>query len=65
LMHNAGTASINEILQMLVAGNEIPANDMRAARDLSVAVSRIPQKYAESFLNVAADIEGVDCAEAG
>ena len=63
LMHNAGTASINEILQMLVAGNEVPANDMRAARDLSVAVSRLPQKYAESFLKVAADIEGSDCAE--
>ena len=63
LMHNAGTASIYEILQMLVAGNEVPANDMRAARDLSVAVSRLPQKYAESFLNVASDIEGADCAE--
>lgn len=63
LMHNAGNASINELLQMLVAGNDIPANDMRAARDLSVAVSRLPQKYAESFLRETADIEGADRAE--
>lgn len=63
LMHSAGSASINEILQMLVAGNEIPANDMRAARDLSVAVSRLPQKYAESFLQEASEIEGADRTE--
>lgn len=63
LMHSAGRASINEILQMLVAGNEVPANDMRTARDLSAAVSRLPQKYAESFLKEAADIEGSDSAE--
>lgn len=63
LMHNAGRASINEILQMLVAGNDIPSNDMRAARDLSVAVSRLPQKYAESFLREAANFEGADRAE--
>ena len=63
LMHNAGKASINEILQMIVAGNDIPVNDMRAARDLSVAVSRLPQKYAESFLKEVSEIEGADRTE--
>lgn len=63
LLKKAGAASINEILQMLVAGNDIPPNDMRAARDLSVAVSRLPQKYANSFLEEAKDINGADCWE--
>lgn len=63
LMHNAGNASINEILQMIVAGNDIPLNDMRAARDLSVAVSRLPQKNAEKFLGEAVGINGADRAE--
>jgi len=63
LMNKAGNTSINEILQMLVAGNDIPSNDMRAARDLSVAVSRLPLKYAECFLREANDIAGVNRAE--
>lgn len=37
--------SINDILQMLTMGNDIPADDMRAARDLSLVLKRLPFKY--------------------
>lgn len=60
LTKKASKASINEILQMLLAGNEIPLDDMRAARDLSVVVSSLPHQYAEAFLQEASSIEGAD-----
>lgn len=60
LTKKASKASINEILQMLLAGNEIPLDDMRAARDLSIAISSLPQQYAEDFLQEASNIEGAD-----
>ena len=45
--------TINEILQMLTVGNDIPNDDMRAARDLSSALSRLPQQYASQFFELA------------
>lgn len=45
--------TINEILQMLTVGNDIPNDDMRAARDLSSALSRLPQLYSSQFLELA------------
>ena len=45
--------TINEILQMLTVGNDIPNDDMRVARDLSSALSRLPQQYASQFFEVA------------
>lgn len=45
--------TINEILQMLTVGNDIPNDDMRAARDLSSASSRLPQLYSSQFLELA------------
>ena len=45
--------TINEILQMLTVGNDIPNDDMRAARDLSSALSRLPQLYSSQFLEIA------------
>lgn len=57
--------TINEILQMLTVGNDIPNDDMRAARDLSSALSRLPQQYASQFFEVAnrKEIKGVDESE--
>ena len=54
---------MNQILQMLMAGNDVPADDMRAARDLAAAVSRLPQTYSEEFLKRAHYIKGADKAE--
>lgn len=45
--------TINEILQMLTVGNDIPNDDMRAARDLSSVLSRLPQLYSSQFLELA------------
>lgn len=45
--------TINEILQMLTVGNDIPNDDMRAARDLSSALRRLPQLYSSQFLELA------------
>lgn len=45
--------TINEILQMLTVGNDIPNDDMRVARDLSSALSRLPQLYSSQFLELA------------
>lgn len=45
--------TINEILQMLTVGNDIPNDDMRAACDLSSALSRLPQLYSSQFLELA------------
>lgn len=57
--------TINEILQMLTVGNDIPNDDMRAARDLSSTLSRLPQQYASQFFEVAnrKEIKGVDESE--
>lgn len=63
LRQKASHSSVNQILQMLVAGNDIPDNDMRSARDLAAAVSRLPQIYSEEFLNNAKNITGADMAE--
>ena len=54
--------SINDILQMLTMGNDIPADDMRAARDLSLLLKRLPFKYAGRLLDIAKD-KGVDEAD--
>lgn len=57
--------TINEILQMLTVGNDIPNDDMRAARDLSSALSRLPQLYSSQFLEIAGHggIKGADRVE--
>lgn len=57
--------TINEILQMLTVGNDIPNDDMRAARDLSSASSRLPQLYSSQFLEIAGHggIKGADRVE--
>lgn len=63
LLRKVNRTSVNQILQMLIAGNDVPADDMRAARDLAAAVSRLPQTYSEEFLKRAHDIKGADKAE--
>lgn len=63
LQQKACSSSINQILQMLIAGNDLPADDMRTARDLAAAVSRLPQTYSEEFLKCAYNIKGVDKVE--
>lgn len=63
LLRKATRTSVNQILQMLMAGNDIPADDMRAARDLAAAVSRLPQTYSEEFLKCAHNITGADKVE--
>lgn len=63
LLRKASQTSVNQILQMLIAGNNMPADDMRAARDLAAAVSRLPQTYSEEFLKRALDVNGADKAE--
>lgn len=57
--------TINEILQMLTVGNDIPNDDMRAARDLSSVLSRLPQLYSSQFLEIAGHggIKGADRVE--
>ena len=57
--------TINEILQMLTVGNDIPNDDMRVARDLSSALSRLPQLYSSQFLEIAGHggIKGADRVE--
>lgn len=57
--------TINEILQMLTVGNDIPNDDMRVARDLSSASSRLPQLYSSQFLEIAGHggIKGADRVE--
>ena len=57
--------TINEILQMLTVGNDIHNDDMRAARDLSSALSRLPQLYSSQFLEIAGHggIKGADRVE--
>lgn len=57
--------TINEILQILTVGNDIPNDDMRAARDLSSALSRLPQLYSSQFLEIAGHggIKGADRVE--
>lgn len=56
-------SSINQILHMLTVGNDIPADDMRSARDLAAALSKLPQVYAGKFLETARNIRGVDSVE--
>lgn len=63
LLRKVNRTSVNQILQMLMAGNDVPEDDMRAARDLAAAVSRLPQTYSEEFLKRAHDIKGADKAE--
>lgn len=63
LLRKVNRTSVNQILQMLIAGNDVPADDMRAVRDLTAAVSRLPQTYSEDFLMRAHNIKGADKAE--
>lgn len=63
LSQKAKASSINQILQMLVSGNDLQDDDMRAARDLAAAVSKLPKQYADDFLKDAAKIPGADMAE--
>lgn len=60
LRRKVNQTSVNQILQMLMEGNDVPADDMRAARDLAAAVSRLPQIYSEEFLKRAHDIKSAD-----
>lgn len=50
---------------MLTVGNDIPNDDMRAARDLSSVLSRLPQLYSSQFLEIAGHggIKGADRVE--
>lgn len=63
LLSKVNRTSLNQILQMLVAGNDIPENDMRAARDLAAAISRLPQIYSEEFRKMSNSINGADKVE--
>lgn len=63
LLRKVNRTSVNQILQMLMAGNDVPSDDMRAVRDLAAAVSRLPQTYSEEFLKRAHDVKGADKAE--
>ena len=63
LLRKANRTSLNQVLQMLMSGNDIPENDMRAARDLAAAISRLPQIYSEEFRNIGNAINGADKIE--
>lgn len=63
LLRKGQVSPINQLLQMLVQGNDIPDDDMRAARDIAAAMSKLPQKYADDFQEQANLIRGADrCA---
>ena len=58
-------SDINQIIQLLSVGNGIPVDDMRAARDLSIAFDRLPRTFAENFLSEvkSKNVVGADKAE--
>lgn len=62
LLRKVNRTSVHQILQMLIAGNDVPEDDMRAVRDLAAAVSRLPQTYSDEFLKRAHNIKGADKA---
>ena len=60
LLRKGQVSPINQLLQMLIQGNDIPDDDMRAARDVAAALSKLPQKYSDDFLRQADIIRGAD-----
>lgn len=63
LLRKVNRTSVSQIFQMLMGGNDVPADDMRAAHDLAAAISRLPQTYSEEFLRCANNINGADKVE--
>lgn len=63
LLRKGQASPVNQLLQLLVQGNDIPDDDMRAARDIAAALGKLPQKYADDFQKQAGIIRGANrCA---